>query len=134
MSKNINKKKKGDAIWLGPYSIAKVHGSGTYSLKDRTNSLMKTRVSQKHIKLVKSKLNEVETQSFEIGAILDHRGKGSKREYFVSWKGYPESENSWIPLDNFDTMDLVDEYHRAAPTLVECATSKVGRKHLKKCN
>ena len=133
MLKNINKKRKGDAIWLGPYSIAKVHDSGTYSLKDRTNSLMKTRVSQKHIKLVKSKLNENETQSFEIGAILDHRGKGSKREYFVSWKGYPESENSWIPLENFDTMDLVDAYHRA-PTLVECATSKVGRKHLKKCN
>lgn len=114
MLKNINKKRKGDAIWLGPYTIAKSHGSGCYSLKDRTNSLMTTRVSQKHLKLVKTDMKEMETESFEINEILDHRGHGDKREYFVSWKGYPESENSWIPIGNFDTMDLVVEYHRTS--------------------
>ena len=112
MLKNINKRRKGDPVWLGPFKVAEVHGS-SYVLKDRTNSLMKSRVCQKHLKLVKVNIKEMDVESFEIDEILSHRGTGNKREYFVSWRGYPDSENLWIPIDNFDTLDLVDEYHRA---------------------
>ena len=37
-------------------------------------------------------------EEYEIEAILAHKGnvKG-RRRFLVSWKGYPSSENSWLP-------------------------------------
>lgn len=34
--------------------------------------------------------------SFEIDKILESRGTSRSKEYFVSWKGYPEKFNSWV--------------------------------------
>lgn len=33
---------------------------------------------------------------YQIDAILDERGRGKKKEYFVSWQGYPSTFNSWV--------------------------------------
>lgn len=38
----------------------------------------------------------LETATFEIDEILESKGKGRGKQYFVSWKGYPEKFNSWI--------------------------------------
>jgi len=42
--------------------------------------------------LVKVKL----PQEFEIDKIISTRGKGSRKEYLVSWKGYPKKFHSWV--------------------------------------
>ena len=34
---------------------------------------------------------------YEVEAILRHRGKGARRQYLVSWKGYDLSEATWEP-------------------------------------
>jgi hypothetical protein len=39
-------------------------------------------------------------QDFEVEKILKTRIKNGKKEYFVKWKGYPSSMNSWIPAEN----------------------------------
>lgn len=48
---------------------------------------------------------------YEVEKILNHRrsqtGKGL--EYFLKWKGYPDSENSWEPEENV-TDDLIVPY------------------------
>jgi hypothetical protein len=36
-------------------------------------------------------------EEYEVDAILAHRGQKGKRSFLVSWKGYPNSENSWLP-------------------------------------
>ena len=36
--------------------------------------------------------------AFEIEKILKSRGKGSSKEHFVKWKGYPDKFNSWIKV------------------------------------
>lgn len=39
----------------------------------------------------------VDQQEYTIDKVLRSRGKGRKKEYFVSWVGYPDKFNSWIP-------------------------------------
>lgn len=38
-------------------------------------------------------------QEFKIEKILKERKRGNKKEYFVKWQGYPESQNSWVTQD-----------------------------------
>lgn len=37
---------------------------------------------------------------FEIDKVLRSKGSGRKKEYFVSWKGYPKKFNSWVSGKN----------------------------------
>jgi hypothetical protein len=37
---------------------------------------------------------------YEVEKILKTRTKNGKKEYFVKWLGYPNSMNSWIPVEN----------------------------------
>ena len=53
---------------------------------------------------------------FEVEAILDSRIHRNKVQYFVKWKGYDESENSWEPLHNLrNSRRLLDEFHVLHP-------------------
>lgn len=44
-------------------------------------------------------------QEFKIDRVLQTRGRGKKKELFVSWVGYPEKFNSWIPASNARRLD-----------------------------
>lgn len=39
--------------------------------------------------------NDDETPKFVVDKIIDTRKNGRNNEYLVSWKGYPESDNTW---------------------------------------
>ena len=60
-------------------------------------------------------------EEYEVEAIIDAKldkrfKKGEQLRYFVKWKGYPDSENEWIPLQNLlHSHDLIDEYHMKHP-------------------
>ena len=49
--------------------------------------------------------------------ILNHRRHGRSRQlqYFIKWKGYPESDNMWEPADQVHAPDLLKAYHRSNP-------------------
>ena len=51
-------------------------------------------------------------EEYEIEAILAHRGKGQRQQYLVQWKGYPSSENQWLPDKELrrNALDLLNEY------------------------
>ena len=53
-------------------------------------------------------------EEYEVDEIIRHRTKGrtKEKEYFVSWKGYPASENSWVKKRDLHAPDLLREYHR----------------------
>jgi hypothetical protein len=61
---------------------------------------------------------EGEDEHYEVETILNARPTPNRRgiQYLVKWKGYPDSENTWIPASGMKhAMDLVHEYHRRHP-------------------
>ncbi|KAL6045763.1 Chromo domain-containing protein, partial [Balamuthia mandrillaris] len=54
--------------------------------------------------------NELPPDEYEIDEILDHKGPANKCEYFVHWKGYPHSDNQWIPAKDVHAPKLIKCY------------------------
>ena len=47
---------------------------------------------------------------YAIESILNHRGEPGGYEYFIKWKGYDSTFNSWEPASNFMDDHYVKEY------------------------
>jgi transposase InsO family protein len=41
-------------------------------------------------------------EHYEVEAILDHKGVGRRRLYYLKWKGYSDKDNSWEPETGLD--------------------------------
>ncbi len=57
------------------------------------------------------------TEEYEVEHLVNHRRHGRSRtlQYFVKWKGYPESDNTWEPLQNIHAPELLKKYHQRYP-------------------
>lgn len=51
-----------------------------------------------------SKVSKKDNREFQINEILKSKGKGKKKEVYVSWRGYGKEFNSWIPATNITTI------------------------------
>ena len=57
------------------------------------------------------------TEEYEVKEIVGHRkrcrGRHTKIEYLVFWKGYPAYETTWEPEENLENaLERVEEYYR----------------------
>lgn len=47
-------------------------------------------------------------KEWEVESILDYRERYGRGQFLVKWKGYPNSENSWEPVEGLESgQDLV---------------------------
>ena len=50
-------------------------------------------------------------EEWEVKVILKERQVGQQTEYLVSWKGYANSENKWLPEANLKhALDILKKY------------------------
>jgi hypothetical protein len=55
-------------------------------------------------------------EEYKIESIRDTRlkGHGRRRQYLVHWKGYPNSNDSWVDCEDIHAPDLLTEFHQSA--------------------
>ena len=58
----------------------------------------------------KSKEIEEEEEEYVVEKILDKRMTDGKPVYYLKWKGYPDSENTWEPIENLDCPEMIKEF------------------------
>ncbi|KAL1517509.1 hypothetical protein ABEB36_001265 [Hypothenemus hampei] len=80
--------------------------------KKRKQDFGNKKKSKKHMrKSGESKGTWDENENFEVDRILDvYFHRNGRREFLVSWKGYPASDNSWEPEDNMDCKELIHKF------------------------
>lgn len=61
--------------------------------------------------LLGNKVAMASTTFYEVEKILKRRIKNGRVQYFLKWKGFPDSDNSWEPASNV-TEDLVNEFEK----------------------
>jgi hypothetical protein len=59
-------------------------------------------------------------KEYEVERIINmrHFGRNKKLQYKVQWKGYSEVHDSWEPVDNIHTPELLEQYHRETRTAI----------------
>lgn len=52
-----------------------------------------------------------EDEEFEVDRIIEvHHKRDGSREFLVSWKGYPPSQNSWVVEEDMTCSDLIAKF------------------------
>lgn len=102
--------------YVGPYSVVRKNRGNSYILRDHTGALMPRNYTSVELKLISQ--DEVielddegnEMKSYEVEAIINHRGTPTKREYLVRWKNYSSDWDEWIDQSQFNATDTLRDY------------------------
>ena len=61
-----------------------------------------------------------DSDSFLVDSVVDHEGDPTRLSslfFRIRWKGYDETEDSWLPFHNVNELEALDIYLRKYPEL-----------------
>ena len=99
----------------GPYKVVKRNRGGAYLLMDHDGVLL-------HRAYAPAQLLSIPTPStadtdvsevFTVNKIIAHRRHGRGYQYLVSWKGCPDSQNTWEPASHFLDINVIADYWKS---------------------
>ena len=96
-------------IYDGPYKIHEVTNKNNYYLKNKNGKILKNAYNITKLKVASDDLQS-DDEEFEVEKIINDKKEAGKIWYEVKWKGYPESENSWISEEDFNSQYHIDVY------------------------
>jgi len=98
-----------EPVFEGPFTIVRRTKGGSYVLKDPTESLLPRNYAIDQLKPL-SHAPVPTDQAYEVEAVLNHKTSRGKIFYFIKWKNYDDSHNSWEPEDNFLAQKCIAAY------------------------
>lgn len=51
------------------------------------------------------------SEAYEVERVLQHRTRRGRSQYLVKWKGYHDTENSWVSENDIDAPELLAAFH-----------------------
>jgi len=116
----------------GPFPITKVLGPVTYQLHlpeqwsihpvFHVDLLMPYKETEFHGRNFEWPLPDLidGEEEYEVEQIINSRcfGHGHQVQYLVHWKGYPKSDDQWIPWQDLKAPELLVEFQRENPDVV----------------
>jgi len=102
------KTEKLESKYTGPFEVMKQTENGNYWLKNSKNEVLKSAYPRSRLKLTTMETSQDDL--YEVEHIIQHRVKNGKAEYFVKWRNYDDSENSWVNEDQFSSPVVIEEY------------------------
>jgi len=100
MIRDTGRRGKLDPRFKGPFKVIGKSKS-SYTLQDNSGALLPRNYPPSAIKLISSD-PILDSPSFEVEAILNHRSAEHGYEYLVRWKHYSNEHDSWEPASKFD--------------------------------
>lgn len=107
----VSGKGKLEPHYIGPYRIHGQTANNNYWLINRHGKTLKTSYPVTRLKVVDVEDAEEIKEDVEVERILKHRKRNGEFEYLVKWTGHDESENEWVRASDFNTTEIIEEYH-----------------------
>lgn len=116
--KSLQRKPTTEPAYIGPYTIIRRTTHGAYVVQDETGATLDRRIPLDQMKVIRGPFThaprDVPDDVYVVEHIEKHRGTPGSYEYYVKWKGWPRSYNTWEDASRFRDTEVIKKYWRQA--------------------